>query len=140
MKNLPLAILLLAACAGAHAKPAYTGPNLSGIYSCKGDDAAEGPYTATVTLELQPVQSTGQNGAYRFKLEVPGFGIYPGYAATQGTRAAIYFANTDPSTQDFGTGIAQFQKNKAGKWTFSKFYYQPEYKGGNRGVETCIQQ
>lgn len=64
---------------------------------------------ATVTLALVPQQSVGPNGAYTFKLEVPGFGAYQGHAATQGTTAAIYFANTDPSTQDFGTGIATFK-------------------------------
>ena len=37
----------------------------------------------------------------------------------------------------FGTGIANFSKNKAGKWSFKKFYYEPEFKGGNFGIETC---
>jgi hypothetical protein len=53
---------------------------------------------------------------------------------------AIHFANTDPSTLDYGTGIARFTKGKGGKWSFSKFYYEPAYKGGNHGLETCTQQ
>ncbi len=140
LKTTLAAICLLSAFGFAHAKPDFSGPNLSGIYSCEGDDAREGKYAATATLQLIPEQSIGQNGAYAFKLEVPGFGAYPGHAATQGTTAAIYFANTDPRTKDFGTGIAVFRKNSKGKWTFRKYYYEPEFKGGNYGFETCTQQ
>lgn len=123
----------------AHANPNFSGPDLSGTYSCQGDDAHEGKYTGKVTLQLIPEQSVGRNGAYSFKLEVPGYGAYPGHAATQGTTAAIYFANTDPVTKDFGTGVATFKKNGKGKWTFKKFYYEPEFKGGNYGFEICTQ-
>ena len=28
----------------------------------------------------------------------------------------------------------------AGKWSFSKYYYEPEFKGGNYGTETCRQR
>jgi hypothetical protein len=28
-------------------------------------------------------------------------------------------------------------KGKGGKWTFHKYYYEPEFKGGNFGVEDC---
>lgn len=56
----------------------------------------------------------------------------------------IHFANTDPATRDFGTGtgtgIASFSRNKSGKWTFSKYYYEPEFKGGNHGTERCVQR
>lgn len=130
--------LFLLGCGFAHAKEAFTGPDLSGVYSCQGDDAHEGKYTATATLQLIPEQSSGNNGAYAFKLEVPGYGAYPGHAAARGTTAAIYFANTDPSTKDFGTGIATFKKNSNGKWTFKKFYYEPEFKAGNHGFESCV--
>lgn len=140
MKAFFVTLCLVAVAGAIHAKPAFTGPDLSGTYACEGDDAAEGKYTATVTLTLVPEQSVGTNGAYSFKLEVPGFGAYPGHAASQGTMAAIYFANTDPSTQDFGTGIASFKKNKRGKWTFTKYYHQPAYKGGNHGFERCTQR
>lgn len=129
----------LAAMGGAHAKPQFTGPDLSGVYACEGDDAHEGPYTAKATLRLIPEQSRGHNGAYSFELEVPGYGTYPGHAAAQGTVAAIHFANTDPSTKDFGTGIASFKKNRKGQWTFKKYYYEPEFKGGNHGFELCTQ-
>lgn len=118
----------------------FKAPDFSGQYTCTGNDAKEGAYTATVRLEIDQLQSQGVNGAYRFVLEVPGFGSYPGHAASDGKVMAIYFANMDSSTQDYGTGIARFKKNRHGKWTFSKYYYEPEFKGGNFGFENCVQQ
>ena len=76
-----------AGAAAASAKPAFTGPDFSGVYECAGNDDHEGKYTGTVTFELVPAQSVGQYGAYRFKLEVPGYGAYPGQAAANGTRS-----------------------------------------------------
>lgn len=124
----------------AMAKPAFSGSDLSGVYDCKGDDSHEGQYTGTVTMQLVPSQSFKQYGAYKFKLEVPGYGTYLGQAAANGTHAAMHFALTDQSTKDYGTGIASFSKNSAGKWTFLKYYYEPEFKGGNYGTEQCIQR
>ena len=136
-----IALLALAlACGSAAAQPVFIGNDYSGVYACSGDDSREGKYTGTVTLELVREQSSGEDGAYRFKLEVPGFGAYPGEAAARGEAMAIHFANTDPAANDFGTGIATFRKNAAGKWAFSKYYYEPQYKGGNHGTESCTQQ
>lgn len=126
--------------ASAYAKQAYTGPDLSGTYNCQGQDSHEGPYTGVVTLALVESQSSGPHGAYRFTLEVPGYGRYPGHAAARGKTMAIHFANTDPSTKDFGTGIASFSRTKAGKWSFAKYYYEPEFKDGNFGTEVCTQR
>ena len=39
-----------------------------------------------------------------------------------------------------GTGIANFNRNSKGKWTIRKFYYEPDYKGGNHGFEQCAQR
>jgi hypothetical protein len=122
------------------AAPAFTGPDLSGTYDCTGQDHQEGPYTGVVTIELVRERSTGQHGAYLFRLDVPGYGAYPGHAASRGRDMAIYFANVDPTTKDYGTGIAHFSRNKAGKWTFAKFYHGPEFKGGNFGSENCVQR
>lgn len=129
----------LPACPAAAAS-AFAGPDYSGTYDCKGQDSHEGPYDGRVTLALIPAQSTGTQGAYSFKLDVPGYGSYPGHAAAQGSHMGIFFALTDPSTKDFGTGIATFEKNAKGKWTFRKFYYEPEFKGGNHGTEECVQR
>lgn len=140
MNKILIGLCLLAMAPIASAKPAFTGQNLSGIYDCTGDDSHEGKYSGTVTMELVPSQSTGQYGAYKFKLEVPGYGAYLGQAAANGTHAAMHFALTDQSTKDYGTGIASFKKNKTGKWSFSKYYFEPEFKGGNYGTEQCTQR
>lgn len=113
-------------------------PDFSGVYDCVGKDHAEGEYKGVVTLKRVAAQGEGPHTAYSFQLEVPGFGTYPGHAAAWGREMAIYFANTDPATQDFGTGIARFRRNGAGKWTFTKFYYEPAYHGGNHGTEVCV--
>lgn len=135
-----LAMLTALASGLAQAKPAFVGPDVSGVYDCTGEDDHEGPYTGTVTLELVRSQSYGVFGAYSFKLEVPGYGAYPGHAAARGRQMAIHFANIDPATKDYGTGIASFSKRKGGKWTFQKHYYEPEFKGGNFGRENCVQR
>jgi hypothetical protein len=124
----------------AVAKPAFTGQDFSGVYDCKGHDSHEGKYTGTVTMELVPSQSLNNYGAYKFKLEVPNYGTYSGQAAAHGSNAAMHFALADQSTKDYGTGIANFKKNKAGKWSFNKFYYEPEFKGGNYGTEECTRR
>ncbi len=139
MRLLPPLLLLGAASLAAAAPQPYTGADYSGRYSCQGLDDHEGPYTGTVTLALVREQSSGRHGAYRFELEVPGYGRYPGQAASDGAQMAIHFALTDPSTQDYGTGIARFSKTRDGRWQFSKWYYQPQFKGGNFGNETCTQ-
>ena len=140
MNRFLLSLCLLGVFTIANAKPAFTGKDFSGIYDCKGDDSHEGNYTGKVTMELVPSQSVDQYGAYKFKLEVPEYGIYLGQAAASGTHAAMHFALTDQSTKDYGTGIASFKKNKAGKWSFSKYYFEPEFKGGNYGTEQCTQR
>lgn len=140
------AALLLAAlalpfsCNALAAKPdsGVSGPDFSGTYDCKGLDSHEGAYTGVVTLKRVPEQSAKGHDAYSFTLEVPGFGKYPGFAVARGTDMAIYFALTDPAQKNFGTGLAKFKKNKAGKWTFHKHYYEPEFKGGNYGEEDCV--
>lgn len=140
MRVFPILFAFSVLSGSAYAAPAFTGIDFSGIYDCKGNDSHEGEYSGTVTLNLVREQSTGPHGAYRFKLEVPGYGAYPGHAAARGKQMAIYFANTDAGTKDFGTGIATFYKAKSGKWAFSKYYYEPEFKGGNFGTEVCRQR
>jgi hypothetical protein len=122
------------------AKEPYTGADYSGVYNCTGEDSHEGPYTGLVTLKLVPSQSTGIYGAYEFKLEVPEYGIYLGQAASENNVMGINFALTNPEPKDYGTGIARFSKTKNGKWTFKKYYYEKEFKGGNYGTEVCTQQ
>ena len=140
MKTIILSLVCLAAMPVAFAKPAFNGNDFSGVYDCKGDDSQEGEYTGKVTMELVPSQSINEYGAYKFKLEVSEYGVYLGQAAASGIHVAMHFALTDQRTKDYGTGIASFKKNKAGKWTFMKYYFEPEFKGGNYGTEQCTQR
>ena len=139
------ACLLLPLVLTAHAaerpapRPDFNGPDFSGTYQCKGQDQHEGPYTGIVTLKLVLAHSVGQHGAYDFALESPGYGRYLGHAAGEGRMLAVSFALTDQRTKDYGTGIARWTRNAKGKWQFAKFYFEPEFKGGNDGTETCVQ-
>ena len=143
MKSMLLGFLLMTAALSAHAektlpKPAQPYTDFSGVYTCTGDDAHEGKYSGTVTMKLKPEHSKGPYASYGFKLEVPGYGTYLGHAAANGNVAAMHFALTDQSTKDYGTGIAQFKMDKQGKLHFHKFYFEPEFKGGNTGLEDCV--
>lgn len=133
-------VALLQACTAHAALPAFNGPDFSGTYDCTGQDHHEGPYTGTVTLERVAAQSTGAHGAYTFSLDVPGYGIYRGHAASRGRQMAIHFALPDQSTRDYGTGIAHFERSRSGQWRFRKFYYEPEFKDGNHGFEDCLRR
>ena len=136
------ALLLLAAFVSmpALAKAPFSGPDFSGTYECKGDDSKEGAYTGTVSLHLVKQQSFARYGAYDFQLDVPGSGRYVGQAAANDQVMGVHFALTDQTTKDYGTGVARFSKNSSGKWQFTKFYYEPEFKGGSFGTETCVQK
>ena len=140
MKTWLLMLATLLSANTVFAAPAFTGQDYSGVYDCTGNDAHEGPYTGTVTMTLNRKQSTGDNGAYQFKLEVPGYGAYLGEAAAEGDKIAIHFALKDQATKDYGTGIATVRKDKNGRWSFHKYYYEPEFKGGNFGTEDCVQR
>lgn len=140
MKKFLIFACMLFSASLVNAKPAFTGHDFSGVYDCTGDDSHEGKYSGTVTMKLVKSQSVNQYGAYKFKLEVPNYGAYLGQAAANGTHVGIHFVLQDQSTKDYGTGIASFKKNNAGKWTFSKYYYEPEFKGGNYGTENCTQR
>lgn len=130
----------LAQTPASAATPKYTGPDYSGVYTCTGEDKADGKFTGKVTLTLVRAQSTGVYGAYNFKLEAPPFGVYLGEGAAQGRQMAMRFANTDQKDKDYGTAIATFSRTRAGKWLFRSYYYEPEYKGGNHGTEECVRQ
>ena len=119
-------------------KSPFKGFDLSGTYACTGRDAHDGDYKATVTLALDKNNSHANYGGYKFSMKAEGYGGYVGSAAASGNVLAITFANEDPSTKDFGTGIAKVTKAKGGKVKFEKFYYEPEYKGGSHGLETCV--
>ncbi|WP_036302964.1 hypothetical protein [Methylotenera sp. L2L1] len=132
-------ILLLIVSFSSHAEAVNT-TDFSGVYNCVGDDAHEGKYTGTVTMRLKPEHSKANYASYDFKLEVPEYGTYLGHAAANGHHVAMHFALQDQTTKDYGTGIAEMKKNVKGQWSFHKFYFEPEFKGGNTGVEDCVIQ
>jgi len=138
MKYFICSLLLLASFNGYAAQT--TVQDFSGVYNCTGDDAHEGKYTGVVTMALKPARSKENYASYDFKLEVPGYGTYLGHAAANGNHVAMHFALQDQSTKDYGTGIAEMKKNANGQWSFHKFYFEPEFKGGNTGVEDCTIQ
>lgn len=139
MKRFAL-LVALALPLSVHAGEPFTGNDYSGIYDCVGNDAKEGEYTGTVTLKLNRAQSSGAYGAYDYKLVVADYGTYHGQAVSLGKTLAIHFALTDSMSKDYGTGIATMAKNKKGKQIFRKFYYEPEFKGGNNGFEDCVKR
>ena len=135
-----VSIVVVMASMSAQAKPAFTGPDFSGIYDCKGHDEHDGEFKGAVTLKLVPSQSFGDHGAYTLSSEVPGLGTYAGYAAVQGQHMSMYFGLTAPKSKDYGTGIASFSKSKGGQWSFHLYYFEPEYNNGNFGIEDCVRQ
>lgn len=140
MKYAVLTAMLLASVSVYAQKmaPAAKYQDYSGVYSCTGNDAHEGKYTGTVTMTLKPEHSHDQYASYDFKLEVPEYGTYLGHAAANGNNVAMHFGL--PGTKDYGTGIAKVTRDTKGQWTFHKFYFEPEYKGGNTGTEDCVKQ
>lgn len=116
-----------------------SGADLSGTYDCTGQDAHDGAFKAKVTLTRDPKHDKGVFAGYRYRMDVEGFGGYPGSAAADGDRLAITFANEDAAKKDYGTAIARVTRANGGV-TIEKYYYQPEYHGGNHGMETCVRR
>lgn len=112
--------------------------DLSGKYDCIGQDLHEGEFNGMVTIQIQPDYSNEQYQSYSFELSVPDFGVYLGFMAAEGMSAGIYFALEDETTQDYGVATAKFFVNDNGELAFKKFYYEPNYKGGNTGIEECV--
>lgn len=122
------------------AQPPFTGKDYSGQYLCTGVDSHIGKFLGRVDMQLNPAQSTGKHGAYKFTLTLTDNSLYNGFAAGTDNALAMYFAHTDPALKDYGVGIATIETAANGKVSFSKFYYGPEYEGGGHGMETCIKQ
>lgn len=121
---------------------------ISGTYICYGHDMHDGGYQntlLTLTLDAKDSDFANNYGAYHFKLNDPDGDIYLGEVAASGNSAAVYFANTNPKEpNDHGVGIAVIthDKDSTNKATtvLHKFYYEPTYKGGGNGSETCVKQ
>jgi hypothetical protein len=139
MKRITLVALLLAISATAQAKPAFTGKNYSGIYSCTGINELIGDYEVTVTLKLNRISSHARFGAYDYETETTNSNKYSGQALADGNRLAISFKFNGKSINGRGQsiGTATIKKDKRGRWSFRRYYYEPDDNGGNYGHEYC---
>ncbi|HEU4707684.1 MAG TPA: hypothetical protein VFS17_00040 [Methylophilaceae bacterium] len=139
MKRIALAALLLSIAAAAHARPAFTGKNYSGIYSCSGSNELIGDYDVTIILKLNRISSHGRYGTYDYETETTNSNTYTGQAIADGNRLAISFRFNGKSINGRGhsIGIATIKKDKRGRWSFRKDYYEPDDNGGNYGHEYC---
>lgn len=138
MKKLVLMMAMLTFAGMAQAKPAFTGQNYSGVYSCRGVNEQVGDYELTVTLKLNRVSSYGSFGAYSYEVETSNSTTYAGQAAADGNRLAMSFQFADGRTLEHSTGVAIMKKNQEGRWSFRKLYYEPDDNGGNYGSEYCV--
>jgi len=116
----------------------FKGLDLSGEYTCTGEDQKDGKFEATMTLTLDKEHSNETFAGYKFQLKAHDGTLYSGSATGNSANLAITFNNNDVSKKDFGTGIGKVVKNKSGKIQIEKFYYEPEYKGGDHGTEICV--
>lgn len=132
-----LPVLAVSSAIAAQPPRPFTGLDLSGVYSCTGRDAHDGAFKATVTLKRDEKNSSGPFGGYAYQMQVEGFGLYLGSAASHNDHLAITFANENPEKNDFGTGIALIKRTKDGV-RLEKYYFQPAYASGNHGFETCL--
>lgn len=120
-----------------HAQPKFIGQDLSGIYSCKGNNASVGDYDVIVTLKLNKINSRHQYGAYDLVTETENHVHYQGQAIATGNKLAITFKLPDAKESNYSTGIAQLKKISSQRWQFANHYYEPNDIGGNHGQEIC---
>ena len=122
--------------------------NLSGTYLCSGYDSHDGSFSGSkLTLDLDSKNSQLNNGfgAYHYSVVTADGTQYAGEAVSNGNTLAMYFANTTAQgAADHGVsiGMVSHDENAQGisQTVLHKFYYEPEYKGGGNGAETCIKQ
>ena len=115
----------------------FTGVDMSGAYACSGNDVHDGDFTSIMTLTLDDKYSSGKSASYKVKVEAEGALVYNGSIVSNGKQLAMDFANVDASKKDFGVALATVSSHAKGKFTITKFYYEPEYMGGGNGFETC---
>jgi hypothetical protein len=140
MVKILLAVSLLGCILVAHAKPAFTGTNYSGIYDCKGNNELVGNYQVTIKLKLNRISSYGKFGAYDFSTETDNAVTYRGQAVASGNRLALSYKMTEGKYAEYSTGIAEMKKTSKNRWSFRNQYYEPDDNGGNFGQEECVMQ
>ena len=63
---------------------------------------------------------------------------YIGQAIADGNMLALSFPLKSGLNVDHSIGIAKIVKNKQGRWSFRKHYYEEDNSGGNYGSEYCV--
>ena len=139
MKKIAAALfILLAGTAHAATKPAFKGQNYSGVYDCKGSNDKVGDYEVTVSLKINRVSSYAKFGAYTYEMTTVNGATYVGQAIADGNQLALSFPLKSGLNVDHSIGIAKIVKNKQGRWSFRKYYYEEDNSGGNYGSEYCV--
>ncbi|MCB5184259.1 hypothetical protein LG201_03475 [Methylobacillus gramineus] len=139
MKKIVIVTAMLAFSGIAQAKPAFTGPNYTGLYECKGENSSIGAYEVDVALRLNRVSSHGKFGAYYYETETVNSTLYHGQAVAVGNHLAISFNIRDKKNNvDHSTGLATIKKISKDRWSFRKEYFEPDDSGGNYGTEDCV--
>ena len=122
----------------AYAMPPFVGDDYSGEYICKGKNDSVGGYEVLVKLRLNKVTSHDIYGVYDFNTETNNQAIYTGQIMAKGRHFAMTFKLLSASTYDFSTGMGEFKKTEANRWSFRNTYYEPDGNGGNFGSDLCI--
>lgn len=130
--------LAITAQAESPSKPAFTGQNYSGVYDCKGSNDKVGDYEVTISLKINRVSSYGKYGAYTYEMTTVNSVTYIGQALADGNMLALSFPLKNGLNVDHSIGIAKVVKNKQGRWSFRKHYYEEDNSGGNYGSEHCV--
>jgi hypothetical protein len=140
MKKTAAALFILALASTAHAAPkaAFKGQNYSGVYDCKGSNDKVGDYEVTISLKINRVSSHGQYGAYTYEMTTVNGVTYVGQAIADRNQMALSFPLKSGLNVDHSIGIARIVKNKQGRWSFRKHYYEEDNSGGNYGSEYCV--
>lgn len=138
MKKLAVLSIILMFSGLAEAKPAFTGPNYSGVYTCKGTNDQIGDYQVQVTLKLNRISSYDKFGAYFYETETENSVVYNGHAVADSNRLSITLQVSDRRSAENSIGFATMKKDERGRWTFRKHYYEPDDNGGVNGTEYCV--
>lgn len=124
----------------ANADEQFSGPNFSGVYSCKGQNSKVGEYEVVATLKLNKISSHGGYGVYDFNTETENALVYKGQAIANGYKLAMTFNLSDSRNAEYSTGLADVQKISNTRWAYKNHYYEPSENGGDYGSEYCVMQ
>jgi hypothetical protein len=118
----------------------FSGPDFSGVYSCKGTNSKEGDYEIMATLKLNRAVSHDNFGIYDFSTETENDNVYKGQAIANGYKLALTFNVPDGRKIENSTGIADVIRLPGKRWAYTNNYYEPDENGGNYGKENCLMQ